>query len=204
MNQLLRLAPRLLTLCLLPLAMQVQAAVKIGLPAPDFKATDSKGKTVRLSDFAGKVVILEWTNHECPFVKKHYDSGNMQSLQRGANAQGMVWLSVISSAPGKQGHVDGKKADALSADRGAKPAHVLLDPKGDLGRTFEAITTPNLYIINTRGTLVYAGAIDSIDSSDPADIAKAEPYVINAVTDIINARPVKKPLTKPYGCAIKY
>ncbi len=204
MNRLLRLAPRLLTICLLPLAMQAHAAVKIGLPAPDFKATDSKGKTVRLSDFAGKVVILEWTNHECPFVKKHYDSGNMQSLQRGAQAQGMVWLSVISSAPGKQGHVDGKQADELSINRGAKPTHVLLDPKGDLGHSFEAITTPNLYVINTRGTLVYAGAIDSIDSSDPADVARAEPYVINAVTDIINARPVKKPLTKPYGCPIKY
>lgn len=193
----------LVSLLMLPLSLQAHATAKVGTPAPEFTAIDSKGKTVKLSDYAGKIVVLEWTNDGCPFVKKHYQ-GNMQSLQRDSIAKDAVWLSVISSAPGKQGHVDGKKADALNTARGATPSAVLLDPQGTLGRLYDAKTTPHLFIVDARGTLAYAGGIDSINSADVGDIAKAEPYVKNAIGELLAGKPVSNAVTRPYGCSIKY
>ena len=180
------------------------AAPKVGETAPAFTATDSKGKTVKLSDYAGKTVVLEWTNAECPFVKKHYSGGNMQATQKAAVAEGAVWLSVISSAAGKQGHVDGAKADALSAERGAAPSAVLLDAAGDLGRLYDAKTTPHLFVITGDGKLAYAGAIDNTPSADPADIASSTNYVKTALADLKAGKPVATSTSKPYGCSIKY
>ncbi|MEL7454838.1 MAG: redoxin domain-containing protein, partial [Pseudomonadota bacterium] len=144
-------------------------AASVATPAPDFTALTAAGETVTLSDFAGQTVVLEWTNHGCPFVQKHYNEAykNMQGLQADATSEDMVWLSVISSAPGKQGHVDAEEANALTTSRGAAPSAVILDESGDLGRLYGAKTTPHMYIIDADGLLTYAGAIDSNRSADP-------------------------------------
>lgn len=176
----------------------------IGKDAPAFTAKDSKGNDVKLEDYKGKIVVLEWTNHECPFVVKHYDSGNMQSTQAKALEHGAVWLTVISSAEGKQGHVDGAKADALTADRKAVPSAVLLDAKGEVGRLYAAKTTPHMFVIDDKGVLAYAGAIDSIPSVDQADIAKADNYVLKAIKALKDGKPVEVSSSKSYGCGIKY
>ncbi len=181
----------------------VTAAPKVGEPAPGFAATDSHGKSVELADYRGKVVVLEWTNDGCPFVQKHYQ-GNMQGLQRTAAEEGAVWLSVISSAPGKQGHVSGAQADALTTERGAAPTAVLLDETGAVGRLYGAQTTPHMFIIDPAGTLIYAGGIDSIASADAADIAKARPHLQIALNEALADKPISQPLTKPYGCSVKY
>lgn len=178
-------------------------APTVGQPAPGFSATNSDGKTTKLADLKGKYVVLEWTNDGCPFVKKHYN-GNMQTLQKEATDKGAVWLSVISSAPGKQGHVDGKAANALTASRKAHPSQVLLDPSGELGQLYDAKTTPHMFIINPEGKLIYAGGIDSIASADEEDIAKAKPYVRVALTEAMAGKPVTEAVTKPYGCSVKY
>ena len=180
-----------------------QAAPKVGEPAPAFSATDSNGKTVQLSDYRGKFVVLEWSNAECPFVKKHY-AGNMQALQKEETAKGVAWLTVISSAPGKQGHVDGKQANALTQERGAAPTAVLLDPSGKIGHAYDAKTTPHMFVIDPKGTLVYMGGIDSIASADAEDIPKAKPYVKLALAEALAGKPVTESVTKPYGCGIKY
>jgi hypothetical protein len=180
------------------------AAPKVGAPAPDFTVTDSQGKTHSLSQYRGKPVVLEWTNHDCPFVVKHYKSGNMQSLQKAASEKDVVWLTLISSAPGKQGHVSGAKADELTASRNAAPAAVLFDPDGKVGRAYDARTTPHMYIIDPKGALVYMGGIDSIPSADPADIPKATPYVKVALDEVLAGKPVSDPVTRPYGCSVKY
>ncbi|MDK2595631.1 redoxin domain-containing protein [Pseudoalteromonas obscura] len=180
------------------------AAAKIDAIAPDFTLQDSYGKTVTLSDFKGKYVVLEWTNHLCPYVKKHYGSDNMQSLQRKYTQQDIVWLSVISSAKGKQGHVDANKANDLTKTRNASPSHVLFDESGAVGRLYKAKTTPHMYIINPEGKLSYAGAIDSIKSANPADIPKATNYVVSSLTNLLAGKAINKKITKPYGCSIKY
>ncbi|MFP5307458.1 MAG: redoxin domain-containing protein [Gammaproteobacteria bacterium] len=185
-------------------ATTAAATPSVGEPAPSFSTTDSTGKTVALGDFAGKYVVLEWTNDGCPFVQKHYSSGNMQALQKDTTDDGAVWLSVISSAPGKQGHVDGAGADALTRSRDAHPTHVLLDENGDVGRLYGAKTTPHMFIVDPKGTLVYAGDIDSIPSADPADIPKAKPYVKLALAEAMAGKPVSEAVTKPYGCSVKY
>jgi hypothetical protein len=165
---------------------------------------DSTGKTVKLSDYLGKTVVLEWTNHECPFVRKFYDGGTMQALQQNAAKNGIVWLSVISSAPGKQGHVTPAQANEITASRKAAPAAVLLDESGALGRLYDARTTPNMFIINKKGTLVYAGAIDSNPSSDPKDIPAATNYVTQALGEMAEGKAISVATTKPYGCSVKY
>ena len=180
------------------------AAANVDAPAPAFTAATADGKTVNLADFKGKTVVLEWTNADCPFVRKHYGSGNMQSQQKAAAAQGVVWLQVISSAPGQQGFVDGATAQKLNADRGAAPSATLLDPKGDLGRLYGAQTTPHLFVIKGDGTLAYKGGIDSIASANKDDIAKAEPYVTEALAAVAAGRKVEKASTRPYGCSVKY
>ncbi|HEY0973931.1 MAG TPA: redoxin domain-containing protein [Solimonas sp.] len=190
----------LVSLLFVPAAL---AAPKIGQPAPAFEVRSSAGNTVKLADFKGKFVVLEWTNDGCPFVQKHYH-GNMQSLQKGATEKGAVWLSVISSAPGKQGHVSAAQADELSRSRKAAPTAVLLDESGDVGRLYEAKTTPHMFIVDPQGTLVYAGGIDSIPSADPDDIPKAKAYVRVALDEAMSGKTVGEPLTKPYGCSVKY
>lgn len=175
----------------------------VDAPAPAFTATTADGKAVNLADYKGKTVVLEWTNHDCPFVKKHY-SGNMQSHQKDATGQGVVWLQVISSAPGQQGHVDGATAKKLNADRGAAPTATLLDTKGELGKLYGAQTTPHMYVIKGDGTLAYKGGIDSIATAKVEDIAKAEPYVKLALADVAAGKKVEKASTRPYGCGVKY
>jgi peroxiredoxin len=185
-------------------AHAVGAALQIGRPAPDFTAMDSKGSTLSLSQFRGKTVVLEWTNADCPYTRKHYTSGNMQSLQELARKNGVVWLTVISSAPGKQGYVNGPAADALTESRGAVPMAVLLDPSGNLGRLYEAKTTPHMFVIDKNGALQYMGGIDSIATADTGDIPHAEPYLKEAMLAVTQGSPVAHSVTKPYGCSVKY
>lgn len=180
------------------------ATAVVDKTAPAFKLVDSTGKTRSLADFAGKTVVLEWTNHECPFVRKHYDSGNMQSQQRDATAKGVVWLSINSSAPGKQGHVDGATAEGIRNKAGAAPTAYLLDPDGTVGHTYGAKTTPHMYVIDPKGVLRYAGGIDSIPSADTNDIAKATQYVPQALAELAAGKPVSVKVSRPYGCSVKY
>jgi peroxiredoxin len=180
------------------------AAPKVGEPAPDFSVVDTAGDTWTLDGLAGKKVILEWTNHDCPFVIKHYASGNMQALQNEATAAGYVWLSVISSASGKQGHVSPAKADDLTDSRGAAPTAVLLDTSGAMGRAYDAKTTPHMYVIDDAGTLVYMGGIDDRPTADQADIEGASNFVRLAMGDLAAGKPVGTPVTRPYGCSVKY
>jgi len=180
------------------------AAPAVDAPAPAFSATTADGKTLSLAELKGKTVVLEWTNHDCPYVRKHYDSGNMQAQQKAATAQGVVWVQVISSAPGQQGFVDGATALKLNADRGAAASATLLDPKGELGRLYGAQTTPHMYVIRPDGQLAYKGGIDSIASASKDDIAKAEPYLKLALADVAAGRKVEKASTRPYGCSVKY
>ena len=196
---------RLTALAALAAAVVLSAAApRPGEPAPDFTARTAGGETVRLSDFEGQRVVLEWTNADCPFVRKHYGSGNMQALQRRADAEGTVWLSVISSAPGKQGHVTPDQARALSEDRKAMPAHVLLDESGEVGRAYGAKTTPHMFVIDEAGTVRYQGAIDTIRSADQADVARADNYVTAALGALRDDRAVAVTQTQPYGCSVKY
>jgi peroxiredoxin len=180
------------------------AAPQIGQSAPDFTAVDSKGDSIHLGEYRGKVVVLEWTNADCPYTRKHYSSGNMQSVQALAKKNGIVWLTVISSAPGKQGYVNGAAADALTVSRHAVPAAVLLDPTGSVARLYAAKTTPQMFIIDKDGTLQYMGGIDSLATTDQADIARAEPYLKEAMLAVAAGNPAPHPVTKPYGCSIKY
>ena len=184
-------------------SLGLAAAPQVGAPAPDFTVVDSKGNSHSLQDFAGKNVVLEWTNHDCPFVVKHY-SGNMQALQAEMKLQDVVWLSVISSAPGKQGHVSGAKADELTASRSAMPTAVVFDESGVVGQAYAAKTTPHMYVIDKAGVLQYMGGIDSIASAKVDDIAKATPYFANAAKAVINGKTPDPAVTKPYGCSIKY
>lgn len=185
-------------------AIAAGATLQIGQPAPDFTATDSKGNAQTLSQYRGKTVVLEWTNADCPYTHKHYASGNMQSVQALAQKNGVVWLTVISSAPGKQGYVNGPAADALTQSRGAVPAAVLLDPSGTLGRLYGAKTTPHMFVIDKHGTLQYMGGIDSIATTEASDIPNAEPYLKEAMLAVAQGSPVAHAVTKPYGCAVKY
>jgi len=180
------------------------AAPEVGKPAPAFSGTDSSGNTWSLESLQGKPVILEWTNDHCPYVVKHYDSGNMQALQREAAEAGYVWLSVISSAPGKQGNVSGEQANALTVSRDAAPAAVLIDSNGSIGKAFGARTTPHMFVIDEAGTLVYMGGIDDKPTTDQADVAGAENYVRLAMADRADGKPIQQPVTRPYGCSIKY
>lgn len=185
-----------------------EAKIENGSNVSDMTVVDSNGVSHNLSDFAGKTVVLEWTNHGCPYVVKHYsedhEGGNMQNLQKSAAKEDVVWLSIISSAPGKQGSVSGEQANALTLDRGAAPEAVVLDASGTMGRSFSAKTTPHMFIIDPDQTLVYQGAIDSIKSTNPADIAQATNYVSAALTALRAGEPIAEAETKPYGCSVKY
>jgi peroxiredoxin len=188
----------------LAIASTALAAPEVGKPAPGFTLTDCAGNEHSLSDFAGKVVVLEWVNHGCPFVVKHYASGNMQKLQADAADKGVVWLSICSSAPGKQGHMSAADANAKCDEVGSKAAAYLLDEDGTVGQLYGARTTPEMCVINKEGILVYHGAIDDKPSTDQADIAGAANYVTAAIAEVLEGKPVTTASTKPYGCSVKY
>ena len=185
-------------------AAGVSAEAVVGQPAPAFSLTDAHGATRSLGQFKGKFVVLEWFNNECPFVGKHYNSGNMQTLQAEATGRGVVWLTIVSSAPGKQGFLTPEQALAAIADRGAHQTALLLDSDGTVGRLYGAKTTPHLFIVNPEGRVIYAGAIDDYPSTDPADIPGATNYVRQALDEALAGRPVSVPSTKSYGCSVKY
>lgn len=179
-------------------------APNVGAPAPAFKATDIHGKERQLSEFKGKYVVLEWHNQSCPFVKKHYDSGNMQKLQKELTGKGVVWLTVISSAPGSQGFVTPEAEATYLGEKQASPTDVLLDPEGSVGRAYGAKTTPHMFVIDDKGVLIYAGAIDDNPSSDPADTATAKNFVRAAYEEASAGKPIATSATAPYGCGVKY
>ncbi|THF59398.1 redoxin domain-containing protein [Pseudothauera rhizosphaerae] len=181
------------------------AAPQVGQPAPTFSATTADGNTLDLQSLRGRTVVLEWTNHDCPFVRKHYRTGNMQATQLAATSQGAVWLQIISSAPGTQGHVDGATALRLNSERRAdRISHVVLDPDGKVGRLYGAQVTPHMYVIDAAGTLVYMGGIDSIPSANDGDLANATNYVRATLTALQAGQPVPNPVTRAYGCTVKY
>jgi peroxiredoxin len=188
----------------LAFASSVHAAATVGQPAPAFTLTDTKGTAHSLADFAGKTVVLEWFNHECPFVKKHYGAGNMQKQQAAATGKGVVWLTINSSAPGKQGHVNAEQANAILGEWKASPTAFLLDHDGTVGQAYGAKTTPHMYVIDGTGVLRYNGAIDANPSADPADIPGATQYVDAALGDLAANRAVARGTTQPYGCSVKY
>jgi peroxiredoxin len=197
---------RTLTACaaLLIATLPATAAPVIGKAAPQFTVTDTNGKSHSLSDYKGKTVVLEWTNDGCPYVKKHYGAGNMQKLQAEVVGAGGVWLSVISSAPGKQGFVKAAEANQLTASRNAKPSAVLLDPAGAVGRAYEAQTTPHMFVIDKTGVLRYMGAIDDQPSTDASTIPAARNYVREAFKVVTAGGAVAETVTDPYGCSVKY
>ena len=180
------------------------AAADLGKPAPAFSATDSAGKSWSLAELKGKVVVLETTNHDCPYVRKHYNSTNMQTQQREAAAKGVVWLTVASSATGEEGFVTAAQANELTQQRNAAPAAFLLDPKSRIARAYGATVTPHMYIVDASGVLVYKGGIDSIPSSSQSDVPKAKQYVRVALDEVLAGKPVSDASTRPYGCSLKY
>lgn len=181
-----------------------EAGVNIGETAPDFTLTDTKGTSHSLSQHKGKFVVLEWVNYDCPFVKKHYDNGYMQALQKDYTAKDVVWLSINSSAEGKEGHYSPDKTNEMIQERGAAPTAFLLDTDGKVGKLFGAKTTPHMYIISPEGVLIYQGAIDSKPSADSADIASSVNYVKQGLDEAIAGKAVSEPSTKSYGCSVKY
>lgn len=172
--------------------------------APNFTLVDTNGESHSLSDFKGKYVVLEWVNYDCPFVKKHYSEGNMQGLQKTLTAEGVIWLSINSSAKGKQGAFSASEVNKLIQEKGAMPTAYLLDTDGKVGKLYGAKTTPHMFIINPEGALIYQGAIDSIPSFDVADIAKADNYVLKAISEAKSGQPILNSSTQPYGCSVKY
>ncbi|MGA2052674.1 MAG: redoxin family protein [Opitutales bacterium] len=185
-------------------SVPVNAQVKTGSAAPDFTLQGSDGKTYKLSDFKGQVVVLEWLNHECPIDSQQYAAGNMQAVQKEAKGKDVVWFSIISSAPGEQGYVTPAQANEDEISFKAVPTAVLLDPSGTVGHLYGAKTTPHMFLINKDGVLVYQGAMDSITPRSPADVAKADPWFKNAMEATVAGQPVANGTTKSYGCSIKY
>lgn len=189
-------------LVLNPLAQANEALV--GKPAQDFTLPDSNGKDHSLSEYKGKIVVLEWLSHDCPFVKKHYNSGNMQKLQKTYTEKGVIWFSIISSAPGKQGYYTPEEASEITKQKKAYPTAMLLDPDGDVGKLYGAKTTPHMFIINSDGMLVYNGAIDDISSTKIEDISKAKNYTQIALDEVMAGKEVSIQTSQPYGCSVKY
>jgi peroxiredoxin len=189
---------------LLPARPAWAAPAKVGELAPGFTVNATTGSPVSLASYKGKVVVLEWTNHDCPYVRKHYETGNMQGLQREATGQGVVWLTVISSSEGTQGYVTAPQADELTTARKAAPSAVLLDTKGVAGKVYGATNTPHMYVVDKAGMLVYAGAIDDRPTSRRGDVQGANNYVRAALDAVAAGQPVKTPVTRAYGCTVKY
>jgi peroxiredoxin len=194
----------LLSVTLLMSYAVAQAQVVPGQPAPAFTLTDLQGKPVRLSDFRGQHVVLEWTNPHCPFVKKHYDSGNMQALQKRFTASKVAWLTINSTHTGHAEFMQPQAKAAWIAQRGAAPTAVLGDADGKVGKLYGARTTPHMYVIDPQGKLIYAGAIDNKRSANPADVKTADNHVTQALNEALAGKPVAVASTQPYGCSVKY
>jgi len=193
------------SLCLSAMAWgQAASEVAIGQPAPEFSALDENDERRRLSDFRGSHVILEWTNSACPFVRKHYISENMQSLQNDARSRGVVWLTVSSTPPSHRGYMDGGGAKRFRNRFGTEPTHFLLDPDGRMGRQYDVEVTPEVFIIDPQGILVYMGGMDDKPTTGVADVDQAIDYVGEAMDDTLAGRPVSRPITRAYGCPIEY
>jgi len=192
----------------LMVALAVSAGVARALPpgsaAPDFKGVDSNGVTHSLSEYRGKLVVLEWANKGCPYEQKHYNSGNMESLQKQWTAKGVVWLSILSSAPGEQGYVTPAAENEYLKTMNASPTAALLDPKGTIGHLYDARTTPHMFVIDPAGKIVYQGALDDKPTPDPASLKTADNYLNDALNAVLAGKPVAVAVTKPYGCAVKY
>lgn len=180
------------------------SAAKVGDSAPDFTTKGSDGKAYRLADFRGKFVVLEWHNNGCPYTRKHYESGNMQKLQKEWTGRGVVWFTVISSAPGTQGYVTADQENAYMAKMHATPTAALLDSNGDVGHLYDAKTTPHMIVINPQGAIIYDGAIDDHPTSEQSDIASSKNYVEEALTEATGGHSVEVATTRPYGCSVKY
>jgi len=179
-------------------------AARVGERAPEFTATDTNGQVHKLSDYAGKFVVLEWHNRGCPYTAKHYDSGNMERLQHEWTSRGVIWLTVISSAPGKQGYVTASEENEYVKKMHAAPTAVLLDPTGVVGHLYDAKTTPQISIINPQGVLIYDGAIDDRATTDVGDVKGARNYASQALEEAMAGKAVSIPTTRPYGCSVKY
>jgi peroxiredoxin len=192
-----------LVVTLLPLGAFSQSP-RVGAPAPAFTATDSRGQTQSLAQYKGKYVVLEWHNQGCPYTRKHYASGNMQNLQKEWTAKGVAWFTVISSAPGMQGYVTPPQENAYLAQMNAAPTAVLLDPEGKVGHLYGAKTTPQMFVINPEGNIIYAGAIDDKPTPDPEDIRGADNYVSDALTAAMTGKLIATSYTRSYGCSVKY
>jgi len=189
----------------LAVAPSAYAKPKVGAPAPSFSGMTADGKTVSLDDLKGKTVVLEWTNKDCPYVRKHYGTENMQTLQRESKSDhGVMWVSVISSAPGTQGYLEPDEARANVSETKAAPDHVVLDSKGAVGRAYAAVTTPHMFIIDAEGTLRFMGGIDNMPSADWGTVKGAKNYVRAALDDMSAGRDVAEAVTRPYGCSVKY
>jgi peroxiredoxin len=188
----------------LGLATLPALALTPGAPAPDFKGTDSNGGTHTLSQYRGKYVVLEWANKGCPYDQKHYLSGNMESLQKEWTSKGVVWLSVISSAPGEQGSVTATEENQYLKTMKAAPTAALLDADGTIGHLYQAKTTPHIFVIDPQGKLIYQGAIDDKPTTDQADVKTAHNYLNDALNSAMSGKPVPVATTRPYGCSVKY
>jgi peroxiredoxin len=199
-----KLITALLTIAAASTALFAADSPAVGTNAPDFSLTDSKGKTQSVSQYKGKYVVLEWFNPECPFVKKHYGSGNMQKLQEESTAKGVVWLTIDSSAPGLEGNLTAGQANAKMTEWKTKQTALVLDPDGKAGQAYGAKNTPHMFVINPEGKIVYEGAIDSKASANPSDIPNATNYVKVALEESLAGKTVSNANTKPYGCSVKY
>ncbi len=193
-----------LTVALLAAISLPAFALSVGDQAPNFAGKDTHGQAVHLSQYRGKYVVLEWTNSGCPFTRKHYDTGNMQRLQREWRARGVVWITILSSAPGQEGYKTAPEENAYMAKMHADPTEAILDPAGNIGHLYDAKTTPDMYIINPEGKLIYEGAIDNRPTTDHADVKGADNYVSDALTEALAGHAVKVDYERPYGCSVKY
>jgi alkyl hydroperoxide reductase subunit AhpC len=194
----------ILTVLGLSIVLPVAWAVKVGEAAPEFTATASNGQTIRLADYRGKYVVLEWHNNGCPYVGKHYKSGNMQRLQRDWTSRGVTWFTILSSAPGKQGYVTASQENDYLAKMQASPTAAVLDPTGEIGHLYDAKTSPQMVVIDPKGIMIYSGAIDDKPTTDLQDVATATNYVSQALQEAMAGKQVQTPSTRPYGCSVKY
>lgn len=187
-----------------PVLRRAEGVARVGDPAPGFALPGTDGKLYGLPDYKGKYVVLEWTNHDCPFVVKHYSKGDMQATQKWATDKGVVWFSIVSSAPGKQGYVDAASGQAVMKAKGHKSTAMLLDPVGNVGKVYGAKTTPHMFVIDPKGKIIYAGGIDDKRTPNQADIATSKNYVKAALEEAWAGKPVSNPVSQPYGCSVKY